>query len=85
MKILLKGKKIAVEKLKKQSKNQMAGIIIPDSEEYLGEIKFVGDDSTKGFKVGQKVYFSTAYQQCRMGGKDLCVMDDTEIFAIVEE
>ncbi len=85
MQIKLKGKRVAIEKLKKQSTAAHGGIIVPDSEEYLGVIRHVGDQADQSLKVGQKVYFSTKYQSSRMGGIELCVMDDTEIFATVEE
>lgn len=85
MTISLKGKRVAVEKLKKKSQAAHGGIIIPDSEEYLGIVKYVGPDADKSIEVGHKVYFSTNYQQCRMGGSDLCVMDDKEIFATVQD
>lgn len=87
MQIKLKGKKVGVEKIKSQSKaDNMGGLLImPDSEEYLGHIRFVGEEADKSLAVGQKVYFSTSYQQCRMGGRDICVMNDTEIFAVVED
>lgn len=85
MQIKLKGKRVAIEKIKKQSKGQSAGLIMPDSEEYLGIIRYVSDEADQSNKVGQKVYFSTNYQQVRMNGVDLCVMDDTQIFAVVED
>lgn len=86
MKINLKGKRVAIEKIKKQGKNQgHGGLIMPDSEEYLGIIRYVGENADPTHSVGQKVYFSTNYQQVRMGGVDLCVMEDKEVFAVVTE
>lgn len=85
MAIKLKGKRVAVEKIKKQKKEAHGGLIMPDSEEYLGHIRFVGPDADQTLQPGQKVYFSTNYQQSRMDGVDLCIMDDKEIFAVVEE
>lgn len=85
MPINLRGKRVAVEKIKKQQKGAHGGIIMPDSEEYLGHIRYVGPEADQSLKAGQKVYFSTNYQQSRMDGVDLCVMDDKEIFAVVEE
>lgn len=86
MQIKLKGKRVAVEKIKKQSKSAVQGMLImPDSEEYLGFIRYVGEDVDPSVQVGQKVFFSTNYQQVRMSGSDLCVMDEKEIFAVVEE
>lgn len=86
MTIKLKGKRVAIEKIKKQGKNQSSGgLIMPDSEEYLGIIRFVGEQADPSLQVGQKAYFSTQHQQVRMGGLDLCVMEDTQVFATVQE
>lgn len=83
--INLLGNRVAVEKLKKKSQGAHGGIIIPDSEEYLGIVRYVGPSANINIAVGHKVYFSTNYQQCRMDGKDLCVMEDKEIFATVQD
>lgn len=84
-KINLKGKRVAVEKIKTQEKSETSFLVMPDSEEYLGRVRYVGPDADPTIQVGQKVYFSTNYQQCRIGGKDLCIMNDSEIFATVTE
>ncbi len=84
MAIKLKGKRVAVEKSKKQNQAAHGGLIIPDGEEFVGTIIHVGEDADKSLQVGQKVYFSTNYQQSLMEGKNLCIMNDSEIFAIVE-
>lgn len=84
MTIKLKGKRVAVEKIKKHGKNAAhGGIFLPDSEEYLGHIVHVGEDADKTIVVGQKVYFSTNHQLVRMDGKELCIMEDTQIYAVV--
>lgn len=85
MKINLKGKRIAIEKTKKLNKNQSGGLIIPDSEEYLGYVRLVGPEADSSIQVGQKVYFTTNFQQVRMGGVDLCVMEDSQVLAVVVE
>jgi co-chaperonin GroES (HSP10) len=86
VKIHLKGKRVAVEKIKKHQKTAAhGGIIVPESEEYLGIIRLVSQDADPSLQIGTKVYFSTNYQQSRMNGIDLCVMDDKEIFATVED
>lgn len=86
MKINLKGKRIAIEKLKKLDKKQVhGGLIMPDSEEYLGHVRLVGSEADPSIQVGQKVYFSTNFQQVRMGGVDLCVMEDSQVLAVVSE
>lgn len=86
MKINLKGKRIAVEKIKKLDKRQShGGLIMPDSEEYLGHVRLVGADADQSIEVGQKVYFTTNFQQVRMAGVDLCVMEDSQVLATVED
>lgn len=84
MAIKLKGKRVAVEKVKKSGSGSTGGLIMVEGEEYLGVIVHVGEDADKTLQVGQKVYFSTNYQQSLMEGKNLCIMNDTEIFAVVE-
>ena len=84
MAIKLKGKRVAVEKMKKKASSNSGGLIMPEGEEFMGEIIHVGEDADKSLKVGQKVYFSTNYQQSMMEGKQLCIMNDSEIFAVVE-
>lgn len=89
MQIKLRGNRVGVQKLKTKedgASSQYADfLVVPESEEYLGHIRYVGEDADKNLRVGQKVYFTTNMQQCRMGGVDICVMADTEILAIVEE
>lgn len=76
---------MAVEKLKKQDKNDNLFLKMPDQEEFLGVVKFIGPDCKFAFKEDQKVYFATQFQQVRMGGMELCVMDETNILAYQEE
>ena len=85
MTLQLKGKRVAIEKLKKQQKNQPGSLILPDGEEYLGVIKYVGPEANPELKVGQKAYFTTNYQQFRIAGSDLCVMQDSEVVAVEQE
>lgn len=84
-KINLRGNRVAIEKVKKATKGQQTGfIVVPEGEEYLGIIRYVGDAAAQDLKVGQKVYFGTNLQTARIGGVELCVMEDTQVYAIVE-
>ena len=84
MQINLRGNRVAVEKLKKADKSQNSGfIILPKGDEYVGEIKYVGDQASPDLKVGQFVYFTTSHQSVRINGVELCVMEDKEVFATV--
>lgn len=86
MAILLRQNKVAVEKVKQHGAAEKSSfIVVPESEEYVGIIRYVGETADPKLQVGQKVYFSTNYQKCRMGSVDLCVMQDIEIFAIVTD
>lgn len=86
MQIKLRGNRVAIEKKKKADKNQATGFIItPEGDEYMGTIKYVGETASPDLKVGQKVYFTTNHQPVRMGGVDLCIMEDKEVYAQIEE
>lgn len=86
MQVNLRGNRVAIEKIKKASKGSGTGLLImPEGEEYMGIVRYVGDSAAKDLKVGQKVYFSTNYQQVRIAGQELCVTEDTQVFASVEE
>jgi co-chaperonin GroES (HSP10) len=85
MQIKLRGNKVAIEKLKKAKRNEDAFIVMPDSEEFTGVVRYVGDSASADLRVGQKVYFSKNYQQLRMAGMELCVLEDVHVYAIVEE
>lgn len=81
----LRGNRVAIEKTKKAQNNKNLGIVMPESEEYSGTIRYVGDSASKDLQVGQKVYFGTNYQQTRIGGLELCIMEDSQVYAIISE
>ncbi len=85
MQITFKGKRIGVEKTKKQGKKDNSYIIVPESEEYVGIIKYVGSDADPAYKIGQRVYFTTDHQNMRIGGAEICVMEDKSIVAVIDE
>lgn len=84
--LILRGNKVAIERLKKQEKagNLPGFLVMPEDSEYVGNIKFLGQNASSDLKVGQKVYFSTKFQNTRILGIDLCIMDDTEVYGIME-
>jgi co-chaperonin GroES (HSP10) len=84
-KIRLRGNKVAIEKIKKVQKGSFGGIIVPDSEEYCGYIRYVGEEASKDLKVGQKVYFTTNHQNFRILGAELSIMEDSQVLALVDE
>lgn len=83
MKINLRGNKVAVEKIK-TAKSETSFLVVPETEEYCGIVKYVGELASQDLKAGQKVYFSTNFQNLTINGTKLCVLEDKEIFAIVE-
>ena len=87
MQIKLRGNKVAVERIKKaeKKKNDIDFLHMPDSEEYTGVIRHVGDSAAKDLAVGQKVYFSTNHQQVRIAGVNLCILEDSFVYAIVQD
>lgn len=86
MQIKLRGKRVAIEKNKKANKKSDGFLIVPDSEESVGTVKYLGSDLTDtDLKIGQKVYFGNQYQNLRMGGADVCVMDELNVLAVVDE
>lgn len=86
MQIKLRGNRVAIEKVKKSTAKQGDGfLVIPESEEYAGVVRYVGPEASADIKVGQKVYFSTAFQNVRMGGVDLCVLEDKMVYATIED
>jgi co-chaperonin GroES (HSP10) len=85
MKINLRSNKVAVEKNKKAPKSGPAFLVMPEGDEFSGIIRYIGPDASKDLQVGQKVYFGNEFQNTRIGGVDLCIMSDTQVFAFVEE
>lgn len=87
MQITLLGDRVAVEKLKQSTKQSDGFLVMPEAEEYMGIIRFVGNGQglSLGLKVGQKVYFGTTFQQVRLRGMDVCVMDEKNVLALVTD
>lgn len=81
--VQLRGKNVAVEKLTKQADKGM--FTMPETSEFFGLIIYVGTDAAKDLKVGQQVYFGTQYQQSRIANKNLCVMEDSNVLAVLSE
>jgi co-chaperonin GroES (HSP10) len=87
MQIKLRGNRVAIEKVKKAAKKGGTEdfLVIPESEEYAGIVRYVGPDASSDIKVGQKVYFATSFQEVRMGGVTLCVLEDKMVYATIED
>lgn len=50
-----------------------------------GIILFVGEDLSSEFSPGQKIYFGAQREKIRMDGKDIMVMEEKNVFAVVED
>ncbi len=86
MQIQMRGNKIGVQKLGKASQgNKSTLIVMPESGDALGVIKFLGVDAPKDLEVGMKIYYGTSRQQVKMSGMDIEVMEDDNIYAIAKD
>lgn len=81
----LRGNKVCVERLKKQSKQENQLFVMPDTNDSVGIIRYVGEGISEDLVVGQKVYFGDKLHNLRMAGQDLLVMEDSNVFVIVQE
>lgn len=78
-----RDKRVGVEKLKKTKNKNETFMVTPDHDEYLGVVRYVSDAAAKDLQIGCKVYFGNAFQTVKMNSADICVMDDTNVFAVV--
>lgn len=86
MQIQMRGNKIGVQKLGKASKkDENPLIVMPESGDSLGIIKFLGAGAPEDLKVGMKIYYGTSRQQIKMSGMDIEVMEDDNIYAIAKD
>lgn len=83
--VRLRDNRVAVEKLKKQTKKADTFFVAPESDEFLGTIRFLGNSAASDLKVGDKVYFGNQHQQVKMIGADMCIMTDDNILAVVTD
>ena len=95
MKIRPLGDKVIVERLEAQAVTA-GGIVLPESAKEkpqrgkivsVGDGKLLDDDSRAKMSVkkGQEVLFTSyAGTEVKVGGKELLIMDESDIMAIVE-
>lgn len=84
MQIKLRGKRVGVEKLK-STKREKSFIAMPESEEFSGVVRYVSEEAAKDIKVGDKVVYGNQFQQVKLEGSVICVMDDSNIMATLNE
>lgn len=75
---------VGVEQVGKTSKNDGMFAEV-DVTHNLGIIKFVGETADDKFQIGQKVYFGNKREEIRMSSLDVLIMEDSNIYAIVED
>jgi hypothetical protein len=81
--LALRGKRIGIEKLKKQSKKDVSFYVDVDTDEFLGIVRFLGPEAPTDLSVGDKIYFGGQFHPIKLGGLDLCIMEDSNILAKV--
>ena len=85
MPILMRGKRVGVERLGKAKKDNLSMLAMPEDASAVGLIRYVGKDASPDLQVGQKVYYGKNHHQIKIQGADILVMDEEEIYAVVEE
>jgi co-chaperonin GroES (HSP10) len=83
--IKFRGKRVGVEKLKKTKNKSESFIVVADHDEYLGIVRYVSEEASQDLQVGQKVYFGNQFQTIKMNSADICVMEDSNVLAVVNE
>lgn len=86
MKVRMLRNLIGVEKLGKASRRN-AGDLFANTEvtHNIGVIRYVGEELSTKFSVGQKVYCGNQREEIRMNGADIMVMQEQNVIAIVED
>ena len=86
MKVRMLRNLIGVEKVGKTTKRNSGDIFAPvEVTHNIGIIRYIGEELTDKFSVGQKVYCGNQREELRMNGADIMVMQEANVFAIVED
>lgn len=77
---------LGVEKLTKSSqkteKKLFADVEVTHN---MGIVKYVGEELKDKFKPGQRVHVGNVREEIRIDGQDIMVMEEKNVFAVVEE
>lgn len=85
MQVLMRGKKIGVEKLGKTATTK-SFMAMPEDASAVGYIRYLGKDLVNSdLKVGMKVFYGKNRHELKMNGTDILVMDEDNVYATVEE
>lgn len=83
MQVLMRGKKVGVERLAKSTSASF--LAMPEDSSAVGTIRYVGKDlSNSDLKVGMKVYYGKNRHEIKMNGLDIFVMEEDNVYAVVE-
>ncbi len=88
MPTLMRGKLVGVEKLGKTDTRGVSFLAMPDDASAVGFVRYLGkgfDLSNTDLRVGMKVYFGKVRHELKMDGKEILVMAEDNVYAIVEE
>jgi len=81
MSIKLRGKYVGIVSVKTNDKSFLA---LPDDSNTAGTILYIGDEVKSDLKIGQVVHFGNQKSTIKVGGKEITLMEDSNIVAIVE-
>lgn len=85
MPVLMRGKRVGVEKLGKASSSK-AFLAMPEDASAVGHIRYLGKDLVNSdLKVGMKIYYGKNRHELKMNGVDILVMEEDNVYAVVEE
>lgn len=84
MTLKMRGNRIGVERLGKSQNNETI-LAMPEDTNSMGIVKFVGDSAPDDLKPGMKVCFGNKREPITIKGKEILVMDEDNVVAIVEE
>ena len=87
MQVLMRGKRIGVEKLGRVSNNRTSSLLsMPEDASAVGFIRFIGKDLVNSdLRIGMKVYYGKNRHELKMNGMDILVMDEDNVYAVVED
>jgi len=85
MQVLMRGKRVGVERPGRAQKNDSL-IAMPEDTSAIGYIKYLGKDlQSSDLRVGMKVCYGKNRHELKLNGADILVMEDDNIYAIVED
>jgi hypothetical protein len=75
-----------VKSLSKPGKRNSGDIFVEAEVGHnVGIVRFVGENLQGKFVEGQKVAIGNQREQIRIGGEDIMVMEETNVYALIED